>query len=100
MRITSFIVVFIVAIVGIPMIVSESIALYSHDTDIAKYSIVGAIVANAESMAATKADAVPVRLVIPSIKLDSTVEGLGVNDKGEMAVPDGRTNLVGWYSGG
>jgi LPXTG-site transpeptidase (sortase) family protein len=41
----------------------------------------------------------PVQLVIPSIALTSPVEAVTVNEKGEMAVPSGTTNKVGWYSG-
>lgn len=42
----------------------------------------------------------PERLIIPSIRLDTHVEHLGVNAKGEMDVPDGSTNNVGWYQHG
>lgn len=42
----------------------------------------------------------PVRIVIPSINLDDPIEPLGVNSKGEMDVPDGRTSYVGWYKDG
>jgi len=41
--------------------------------------------------------AYPARIVIPSIRVDSAIEHVGINEKGEMAVPDGRTNNVGWY---
>jgi sortase A len=42
----------------------------------------------------------PVRLHIPSISLSSEVDALGINSKGEMEVPDGSTNKVGWYKDG
>lgn len=42
----------------------------------------------------------PTRLIIPSIGLDVHVEHLGVNAKGEMDVPDGGTDNVGWYRKG
>src|SRR5258708_3642379 len=42
----------------------------------------------------------PVRLVIPSIKLDTRVINVGLNEKGEMDVPNGKTKDVGWYKDG
>ena len=48
----------------------------------------------------TAVQAYPVRLVVPSIKLDAPIAQMGTNTKGEMAVPDGRTRNVGWYRGG
>lgn len=39
----------------------------------------------------------PVALTIPSINLDDRIIALGVNAKGEMAVPSGKTDDVGWY---
>jgi sortase (surface protein transpeptidase) len=42
----------------------------------------------------------PVRLIIPSIGLDAPIQAVGVNAKGEMDVPDGSTNNIGWYKGG
>jgi sortase (surface protein transpeptidase) len=42
----------------------------------------------------------PVRLNIPSIKLDALIEYMGVNEKEELDVPDGKTNNVGWYKDG
>lgn len=42
----------------------------------------------------------PTRLMIPSIKLDVPIENVGVSEKGEMGVPDGKTNKVGWYAPG
>lgn len=42
----------------------------------------------------------PASLTIPSIDLRSPIIPVGVNAKGEMDVPDGSTNNVGWYKGG
>ena len=42
----------------------------------------------------------PARLLIPSIKLDTPIVNVGQNNKGEMDVPSGRTNNVGWYADG
>lgn len=39
----------------------------------------------------------PARLIIPSIKLDTSVIEVGVTASGEMDVPDGKTRHVGWY---
>ncbi len=42
----------------------------------------------------------PVRLIIPSINLDTSIISVGLNSKGEMAVPSGSTSHVGWYKHG
>ena len=42
----------------------------------------------------------PARIRIPAARVDSPVIALGVNAAGEMEVPDGSTNLVGWYKYG
>lgn len=42
----------------------------------------------------------PARIIIPSIGINTTIEGVGVNEKGEMAVPSGTTNTVGWFKYG
>lgn len=42
----------------------------------------------------------PTRLQIPRIKLDAPVQNVGINDKGEMDVPSGKSNNVGWYAYG
>jgi sortase (surface protein transpeptidase) len=42
----------------------------------------------------------PVRLIIPSIGLNAPVESVGINEKGEMDVPDGSSTEVGWYKYG
>src|SRR5258708_1660959 len=39
----------------------------------------------------------PVRLIIPSIKIDDQIVKVGVTDNGEMDVPDGKTKNIGWY---
>lgn len=48
----------------------------------------------------TGASSRPVRLLIPSISLDTPIVDVGVNSKGEMDVPSGKTNNVGWYEDG
>lgn len=47
-----------------------------------------------------KQTAQPVRLIIPSIGLSAPVASVGLNEKGEMDVPDGNTSDVGWYKYG
>jgi sortase (surface protein transpeptidase) len=42
----------------------------------------------------------PVEVAVPSIQLDVPVIEVDVNAKGEMDVPDGNTNNVGWYKRG
>lgn len=42
----------------------------------------------------------PVLVSIPSIKLNAPVVEVGLNNKGEMDVPSGDTNDVGWYKHG
>jgi sortase A len=42
----------------------------------------------------------PIRIIAPSIKLNSPIQGMGVNKKGELDVPSGKTNNVGWYKNG
>jgi LPXTG-site transpeptidase (sortase) family protein len=39
-------------------------------------------------------------LSIPSIGLQAPIIKVGINKKGEMDVPDGKTNNVGWYKDG
>jgi sortase (surface protein transpeptidase) len=43
--------------------------------------------------------AVPVRLRIPALHVDSTVQRLGLRADGTIAVPD-RTDVAGWYDQG
>lgn len=47
-----------------------------------------------------KVTAHPVRLIIPAIGLDTEIDPMGVNAKGEMDVPDGSSDKVGWYKYG
>lgn len=42
----------------------------------------------------------PSKLSIPAIQLGSPVVPVALNSKGEMDVPGGDTNNVGWYAGG
>jgi sortase A len=42
----------------------------------------------------------PTWIMAPSINLFSPIENVGINDKGEMAVPSGFSNSVGWYEYG
>ena len=42
----------------------------------------------------------PVRISIPSIKLNSAIVPMGLLNNGELDVPSGKTNLVGWYAAG
>lgn len=42
----------------------------------------------------------PAHVSIPSAGIDSPVVGVGINGAGEMAVPSGSTNDVGWYKYG
>jgi sortase (surface protein transpeptidase) len=48
----------------------------------------------------TTADKQPVHLTISSIKLSDPIENMGVLSNGELNVPNGRTNNVGWYAAG
>lgn len=41
----------------------------------------------------------PIRLTIPSIGVDATIEGVGLTDGGELGVPIGPLN-AGWYKAG
>jgi sortase A len=42
----------------------------------------------------------PLYIHIPSIDLYTTIEGVGIDEKGRMDVPSGKTNKVGWYKYG
>lgn len=42
----------------------------------------------------------PVRIVVPSLGLDLPIIPVGLNQKGQMDVPDGKTLAIGWYSAG
>lgn len=48
----------------------------------------------------TKGDGYPTQIIIPSIELEDPVINVGVNEKGEMDVPDGRTKNIGWFEKG
>lgn len=48
----------------------------------------------------TETAATPVYIYIPSIKLLTHVQGVGIDKKGNMDVPPGKTNNVGWYQYG
>ena len=43
---------------------------------------------------------IPVQLRIPAVGIDAPVQGVGVNQKGEMDVPSGTSDNVGWYKYG
>lgn len=43
---------------------------------------------------------VPTKVAIPSIGLYDRIIPLGINAKGEMDVPNGKTNDIGWYEYG
>jgi sortase A len=47
----------------------------------------------------TIADA-PTWIMAPSISLFAPMQGVGINEKGEMDVPSGDSNNVGWYEHG
>lgn len=49
---------------------------------------------------AADASEYPARIRIPSIGLNSPIQPVGVTSTGEMDVPDGSTNIVGWYKYG
>jgi len=42
----------------------------------------------------------PEKLIIPALNITVPIVAVGVNSKGEMAVPPGNTDEVGWYKGG
>lgn len=42
----------------------------------------------------------PAQIEIPSIALSAPVVPVGINSVGEIAVPDGASNAVGWYQHG
>jgi LPXTG-site transpeptidase (sortase) family protein len=54
----------------------------------------------AQEAHAAPAPSLPTRLLVPAIDLDSPIVALGVDSKGNMDVPSGTTNNVGWYRGG
>lgn len=58
------------------------------------------LIAVTEIKKSTFAISKPARLIIPSIGLDADVLSVGQNDKGEMDVPSGKSDDVGWYKYG
>ena len=56
--------------------------------------------AAAESASTPAAADYPVRLIIPSIALNAPIQKVGLTKSGDMAVPSGSTNNVGWYKNG
>ena len=42
----------------------------------------------------------PARLSIPAVGIKTAIEPVGINEKGEMAVPEGSSDRVGWYQSG
>ncbi len=44
--------------------------------------------------------ALPSQISIPSIKLNSPIEPMGINEVGELEVPSGKTKNIGWYKDG
>ena len=42
----------------------------------------------------------PEQLSIPSVGITSPIQAVGITANGEMAVPSGKTNNVGWWKGG
>jgi sortase A len=45
-------------------------------------------------------NALPTGIAIPSIKLNTGIEYMGLNEKGELDVPSGQSKNVGWYKYG
>lgn len=57
--------------------------------------------AGAERRVPALPGSVPVRIRIPSIRVDAPVTGLGLGPNGQLGVPDeSDRNLAGWYRGG
>jgi sortase A len=42
----------------------------------------------------------PTRVSIPAINVSAPIQSVGINGKGEMAVPNGKSNNVGWWKDG
>lgn len=85
--------------------VATSIALVSFAAPITLSSVAFAKVKNTMHplpaiAIAPKPSPHPARLVIPAIGINAPIQGVGINPKGEMAVPDGASNAVGWYKYG
>ena len=43
---------------------------------------------------------VPTHVRIPAVGINSPIQGVGINEKGEVDVPSGSSNYVGWYKYG
>lgn len=54
----------------------------------------------APAPARSREDASPVRVIIPAIGLNAPIQNMGVLQNGELAVPGGSTDNVGWYADG
>lgn len=48
----------------------------------------------------SREDTLPVRVSIPKISLDDPIQNMGVLKNGDLDVPNGKTNNVGWYKDG
>jgi LPXTG-site transpeptidase (sortase) family protein len=48
----------------------------------------------------TRADMAPAHVSIPSIKLNDPIENMGILGNGELDVPSGSSNYIGWYAAG
>lgn len=84
--------------------VGADVALATSSPEIATTTTI-AVAPSAKPVAAVvkkpkKQTAQPVRLIIPSIGLSAPIESVGLNEKGEMDVPDGNSHEVGWYKYG
>lgn len=77
-----------------------SVPMAPNTAKTAKIPVLSAPVANAEEEVTVQTHNAPARLVIPSIHLNAPVINVGVNNRGEMDVPDGKTPYVGWYQYG
>lgn len=53
-----------------------------------------------QAAARSRADMTPVNVSIPSIGLNDAVQKMGILKNGELAVPSGNTQNVGWYAAG
>jgi LPXTG-site transpeptidase (sortase) family protein len=91
------------AIVGALLIFSPQIKLlFTHQLPVVAHMITGTSATTTESATTTTglSRLAPVRIQIPSIKLDTTfVPPLTLNADQTVSVPDNYTQ-VGWYSGG
>lgn len=69
-----------------------------------KFFIVGLLIIlpffGAKTAKASTATDHPYWIYAPSISLSSPIQNVGSNSKGEMVVPSGKSNHVGWYKDG